>query len=170
MIRPTWMWIAVSLVAMAGGCRMCASCYDYAGPVFGPECPGGCGCDARAGSILSAGMPMVPENLEPATEEPSGSTEPQTMPTAPEENAPTTEPQLPPYVPPTTQSSSGRLHPEFGVDPKMIISITDRKVGEESETSPQETAEEVAPSTQSPLSGNPAQPVSQGVQTSPSGQ
>lgn len=145
MIRATWMWIAVSLVAVSGGCRMCAHCYDNAGPVFGGDCPSGCGYDARAGSILSGGVPMVEGSIEPAAQAPSGpSTELQPVPTIQPQPAPTTEPQLPPYVPPTTQSSSnGGLHPEFGVDPRMIISITDRKVGEDQQTTPQGAADAV---------------------------
>ena len=60
MSRTTLASITLSLVAMAAGCRMCASPYDYCGPVF---TDGGCGpCGAvRAGSILSGTMEPIAE-------------------------------------------------------------------------------------------------------------
>ena len=53
-----WLVVAISsLGAWAGGCSMCASPYDYCGPVVdGSGCPSPCGIGApRRGSILSSG-------------------------------------------------------------------------------------------------------------------
>lgn len=59
--------IAVCLVAMATGCRLCAHPYDYCGPTV----VGGCqSCDpyARAGSILSP--PIDSSGTEMAVQSP----------------------------------------------------------------------------------------------------
>jgi len=134
MMRPCWVWVVVGLLAVTAGCRMCASCNDYSGPVLDGCCPGGCGDGPRAGSILS-GMPAMP--AVPAMESMVQATPDHTPP--PNGNS-ILEPQPQvSYVPPSPKGGSARLHPEFGVDPRMILSITDRKVGEELDETPQES-------------------------------
>ncbi len=64
MSRTTVAWIALGLVALAAGCRMCASPYDYCSPTFTGACGEDCAPFARAGSILSGpvhGPPLPPE-------------------------------------------------------------------------------------------------------------
>jgi hypothetical protein len=53
MSRTTVAWIAISLVAAATGCRMCASPYDYCSPTFTGTGGEDCAPFVRAGSILS---------------------------------------------------------------------------------------------------------------------
>ena len=53
MSRITVAWIAISLVAVATGCRMCASPYDYCSPTFTGMGGEDCAPFVRAGSILS---------------------------------------------------------------------------------------------------------------------
>ena len=59
MIRATLAFGLVILVAVAGGCRMCAESYDYCGPTYNGECDGQCDPNARAGSILSSNPGMI---------------------------------------------------------------------------------------------------------------
>lgn len=60
--RTTIAWITLSLAAIAAGCRMCASPFDYCGPTFTGQCCEECLSTARAGSILSGHMPPVPDD------------------------------------------------------------------------------------------------------------
>lgn len=105
MIRPMWMWIAVTLVAMTAGCRMGASPHDYSGPVLDGSPGGGYGDEGRAGSILS-GMPAAVVHAEA---QPDPAYHPSHQPT---------------LAAPETQAGG----PSFGIDPRMILSVTDSKV------------------------------------------
>ena len=125
MFRSLLAWISIGLVVVAAGCRMCAHPYDYWGPVLTDGCPAEGGRDARAGSILSGvSQPIVEGPLAP-------------------EAIMTPEPELAPDVEmspsPTAAPPSGAADIDFGVDPKMIISVTDRKAGEPGESSAQPT-------------------------------
>ena len=60
MSRTTVAWITLSLMAVAAGCRMAASPYDYCSPTFTGECGEDCAPFVRAGSILSGPMEHSP--------------------------------------------------------------------------------------------------------------
>lgn len=61
MFRKTAASILCGLVAIAAGCRMCASTHDSCGPMCKGECGGHGDAIARAGSILS-GKVTPPES------------------------------------------------------------------------------------------------------------
>ena len=54
----------LTLLAGSTGCRMCAHPFDYCGPTFTGGCGEPCGCDVRAGSILSGGKVTTAEMSE----------------------------------------------------------------------------------------------------------
>ena len=130
MFRSVLIVIVVGLVAVTTGCRMCAHPFDYSGPVLDGTCDGqaDCGCDTcdgqaggggRAGSILSGGMhpsvisqPVAHTQPTPATVH---SAAPRPIPTASGRG---------------NAAGNVTAGPEFGIDPKLIISVTDRKVEE----------------------------------------
>jgi hypothetical protein len=59
MVRSTFAWTVVTLATLTSGCRMCASPYDYCGPIFtGGDCQQ-CMPNFREGSILSPAAPLV---------------------------------------------------------------------------------------------------------------
>ena len=53
MYRTTCVLALLVMVAMAGGCTMCAHPFDYCGPMFTGGCGEQCIPNARAGSICS---------------------------------------------------------------------------------------------------------------------
>jgi hypothetical protein len=55
MVRTAPAWAVVVLLATTAGCRMCASPYDYCGPVLTGDACGPCAPGARACSILAPG-------------------------------------------------------------------------------------------------------------------
>lgn len=55
MLRSGLIAAALALAAAAGGCRMCASPYDYCGPFFGDGCHDCFHDSPRRGSILGSG-------------------------------------------------------------------------------------------------------------------
>ncbi|NQU22338.1 MAG: hypothetical protein HQ567_13745 [Candidatus Nealsonbacteria bacterium] len=76
-VRTVFACSLLILIAASTGCRMCASPYDYCGPVStdgcGQECDQGCGqgcgqavCpDVRQGSILSQGVQPMEYEMQP---------------------------------------------------------------------------------------------------------
>jgi hypothetical protein len=100
---------ALGLVALAAGCTMCASPYDYCGPTFT-----GCGdqpCDpiGRAGSIMAPVAPVSAGEVEAAA---SSAAEPQ------------------PSAEPITESSSDSHASEGTIVYEKKIGETDRAVSE----------------------------------------
>ena len=67
MVRTLIAWSVVVLVAVSGGCRMCASPYDNCGPTFTGECGQDCDPNARSCSILAGqfGSAYGPELILP---------------------------------------------------------------------------------------------------------
>jgi len=125
MSRSLLTWIPLGLLVVAAGCRMCAHPYDYWGPVLTGGCPAEGGGDARAGSILSGiGQPIA-----------EGQPAPEVIMTPEPQPAPDTDTTAGPMVAPP----SNVPNIDFGVDPKMIISVTDRKLGESDQSSQQPT-------------------------------
>lgn len=61
MLRSGLVAAALALTAAAGGCRMCASPYDYCGPFFGDGCHDCFHDSPRRGSILGAGGGYCPD-------------------------------------------------------------------------------------------------------------
>ena len=63
-------WAALGLLALAAGCTLCASPYDYCGPTFtGDGCNGG-SCDPR----LRSGSILAPADTALASDEFAGGT------------------------------------------------------------------------------------------------
>lgn len=71
MVRTIIALSVVVLVAMSGGCRMCASPYDNCGPTFTGECGQDCDPNARSCSILAGqcGSAFGPELILPESGE-----------------------------------------------------------------------------------------------------
>lgn len=158
MIRPNWMWVAVGLISLTAGCRLCATCDDYSGPVIDGTCGAGCG-NARAGSILS-GMPAMPTMAE-------------TMPHPAIESdvQPQTESRFQPQPDPAYSSSGSHsqysdVARQLGIDPKMIVSVTDQKV-EDSPGANAQTSPQLADESEAPAAGTTGKPQIKSVKTSP---
>ncbi|GAB6166554.1 hypothetical protein JCM19992_25540 [Thermostilla marina] len=120
------------LLALVGltGCRMCASPYDYTGPTeMHAQCTQ-CGSQAghsrsRAGSAFAPADAMVEQTAseEIIIEESQGE-----VPLDMQARSP-----LPGRVVPTPRLQAPEI--DFGVPPEHIISITDRRVDEPTESS-----------------------------------
>jgi hypothetical protein len=156
------MWVAVSLISLTAGCRLCATCDDYSGPVIDGTCQTGCG-NARAGSILS-GMPAMP--AMPTMAEPMLQPAPE-MQTQPQIESNFQPPPASAYSSSGSQSQYGDVARQLGIDPKMIVSVTDRKVEDSPEATPQEAPQLAEESAGPTTSETPGQPQIKSVKTSP---
>jgi hypothetical protein len=68
MARSTFALAVLCLAAFSGGCRMCASPYDYCGPTFTADGCQQCMPDFREGSIFSQAVPSaVGSEMAPGT-------------------------------------------------------------------------------------------------------
>ncbi|OHB83386.1 MAG: hypothetical protein A2V98_12435 [Planctomycetes bacterium RBG_16_64_12] len=122
MSRTTFALIAIALVGMAAGCRMCASPYDYCGPTFTGACGEECSQTARSGSVLSGYVAPYPDDgylQEPVL--PGDETALYNDEAAPQDDE---------AAPQDDEMASG-----------IILSVTDKKVDEAAEAEPQVVGE-----------------------------
>ncbi len=125
MTGKLWVGVAMGLLALGAGCRMCLHHYDYCGPLFDGQCGGACDPRARAGSILAGSAAPVVDGVDES---------------------------YGPALPDQATGLAPYFGPDFGVPPEQGSSVTERKL-EDPPVEAAPAPEESTHTTPSPATG-----------------